>query len=103
MPGNNLHIANNGNSEQQTLSPTAQLAMTAVTSVFGGGPGRGHQRLDETTPERPQGLGCLLTLLFSLGLTSLYSSHLQQIIGHHALSLGSLRFCRFPEIHTRPQ
>ena len=61
---------------------------TAVGMLLFGGPGRGHQRLDETTHERRQGLERLLALLMSRVLARLCSSHLSQIIGHHPLELG---------------
>ena len=77
------------------------LLATAVGMLLFGAPGRGHQRLDETTHERRQGLEHLLALLMSRVLAHLSSSHLSQIIGHHPLSLGVLPLCGFPEIHTR--
>ncbi len=64
-------------------------------------PGRGHQRLDETTHERCQGLERILALLMFRVLASLYSSHLSKFIGCHPLRLEAFRLCGFPEIHSR--
>ena len=65
--------------------------------------GRGCQRLDETTYERRQGLERLLALLMSRGSACLCGARISQIKGHYPLALGGLRFCGFPEIHTRAQ
>jgi hypothetical protein len=66
-----------------------------------GGPGKGHQRLDETTHERRQGSERLLALLVSRGLACLCGSRISQIIGHHPPASAVFRLCGFPEIHTR--
>jgi hypothetical protein len=100
MLGDNLHNTNDGNSEQQIPSPTVHTATAVGTLVFGG-PGRGHQRLDETTHERRQGLERLLALLVSRGLACLCGSLISLIIGHHPPASGVFRLCGFPEIHTR--
>jgi hypothetical protein len=76
------------------------LAM-AVGMLPSDGPESGQQSLGETMSKYRHTLERVLALLVSRGLAPLFGSRILQIIGHHPLSLGLLRLCRFPEIHSR--
>ena len=76
------------------------LAMAVGMLVFDG-PESEQQSLGETMPKHRHTLERLLALIVSLGLACLFGSRISQVIAHLSLSLGVLRLCGFPEIHTR--
>jgi hypothetical protein len=76
------------------------LAMAVGMLPFDG-PESGQQSLGETMPKYRHTLERVLALLVSRGLAPLFGLRILQIIGYHPLSLGLLRLCRFPEIHSR--
>jgi hypothetical protein len=76
------------------------LAMAVGMLPFDG-PESGQQSLGETMPNLSHMLERVLALLVSRGLALFFGSRILQTIGHHPPSLGLLRLCRFPEIHSR--
>jgi hypothetical protein len=85
----------------QNLEMWREMLAMAVGMLPFDGPEIEQQSLGETMPKYRHTLERVLALLMSRGLAPLFGSRILQIIGHHLLSLGGLRLCGFPEIHTR--